>query len=168
MTTSLQPSPLSTRAIAGYAEQVGAHHDIYGSDGGADLRKLLDALGGKVVVARSFIAEEALTVRERGDFVVHLPPMTSDRRDRFTVAHELGHYFLHYLQPQLSGPQSFGRGSRNPAETQANVFAASLLMPTEHFRSAFADLGSDWWAVANRFGVSPAAAKVRAQVLGLS
>lgn len=50
-------------------------------------------------------------------------------RDRFTLCHELGHYFLH--QPENI---SYARGNipayRNP-EWQANVFAAELLAPYE-------------------------------------
>lgn len=93
--------------------------------------------------------------------------MTSNRRDRFTIAHELGHYFLHYLEPEVDGPRTFGRGERNRAETQANIFAAALLMPTEFFRQAHKRFGNDWWTLAEIFGVSPKAAEVRAQVLGL-
>ncbi|PPB47324.1 ImmA/IrrE family metallo-endopeptidase [Arthrobacter agilis] len=93
--------------------------------------------------------------------------MTSNRRDRFTIAHELGHYFLHYLQPGMTTPKSFWRGESNRGETQANVFAASLLMPEDFFKAAFSRCGRDWWALSQIFGVSPRAAEVRAQVLGL-
>lgn len=160
-------SPLSNRSIAEYAERVGKHHQIYSSDGRADLDRLLHALGGRIEVSPSFVADEALTVYEPGNFVVHLPPLTSDRRDRFTVAHELGHYFLHYLYAKRDDHTSFARGSRNRAETQANYFAASLLMPSEPFKAAHSQSGDDWWAIGNLFGVSPRAAEVRAEVLGL-
>ncbi|WP_285026096.1 ImmA/IrrE family metallo-endopeptidase [Plantibacter sp. ME-Dv--P-122b] len=160
-------SPLSSQAIAGYAERVGEHHAIYDSSGCADLERLVKILGGRIDVSSSFVSTEALTVRDRGDFTIHLPPMTSTRRDRFTIAHEIGHYFLHYLQPDLKGPSRFGRGDRNRAETQANYFAASLLMPAEIFRSAHRELGGDAWKLADRFEVSPRSAEVRAQALGL-
>ncbi|TFC92879.1 ImmA/IrrE family metallo-endopeptidase [Cryobacterium sp. TMT4-31] len=167
MSDVLIESPLSNRAISEYAERVGTHHGIYSETGQADLKRLIGILGGHVDVSPSVYAGEALSVRTRGDFTVHLPPMTSDRRDRFTMAHELGHYFLHYLQPAFEGPRTFGRGTRNKAETQANFFAASLLMPADKFKASHAVHGSDWWAVANVFGVSPKAAEVRAQVLGI-
>ncbi|MGP9838027.1 ImmA/IrrE family metallo-endopeptidase [Arthrobacter sp. 179] len=132
-----------------------------------DIDLLLKELGGKVDISESFYAVEALTVNKQGDFVVHLPPMTSDRRDRFTIAHELGHYFLHYLEPGMTGPRPFKRGQQNRVETQANIFAASLLMPAREFRAAQERLGQDWNALAEVFGVSPKAAEVRAQVLGI-
>ncbi|MEN0083162.1 MAG: ImmA/IrrE family metallo-endopeptidase [Leifsonia sp.] len=161
-------SPLSSSAIAEYAERVAEHHQVFGDRNRADLESLVRTLGGRIDVSSSFLAEEALTVRGPRDFTVHLPPMTSNRRDRFTIAHELGHYFLHYLQPGHEDPLLFGRGQRNRAETQANYFAASLLMPAERFRRAFAQCGGDMWELADEFDVSPRAAEVRAQVLGLS
>lgn len=160
-------SPLSNRAISEYAERIGRFHNAYSAEGRADIAWLVRALGGSVDVSDSVFAREALTVNAPGDFLVHLPPMTSDRRDRFTIAHELGHYFLHYLEPAVEGPKTFGRGERNRGETQANVFAAALLMPAEFFRQAHARVGDDWWTLAEVFGVSPKAAEVRAQVLGL-
>jgi predicted transcriptional regulator len=160
-------SPLSNRAISDYAERIGQFHNAYSPEGRADIDLLVRALGGTVDVSESVFAREALTVNGKGDFLVHLPPMTSNRRDRFTIAHELGHYFLHYLEPKVEGRKDFGRGERNRGETQANVFAAALLMPAEHFRAAHARVGNDWWTLADIFDVSPKAAEVRAQVLGL-
>jgi len=168
MGETLQASPLSNQSIAQYAELIGSHHGIYSQVGKADLEKLLQLLGGRIQQSQEMFGPEALTVHEPGNFEVHLPPLTSDRRDRFTVAHELGHYFLHYLYPKMEGRMTFGRGTRNRAETQANFFAASLLMPEAQFRTACTTFGSDWWSVGEVFGVSPSAASVRAQVLGVS
>ncbi|GAA0786769.1 ImmA/IrrE family metallo-endopeptidase [Roseibium denhamense] len=58
---------------------------------------------------------------------------------RFTVAHELGHYFVdgHWDRMGTAGMHvsraGFGR-SRDPFETEADHFAASLLMPRAHVR----------------------------------
>lgn len=162
-------SRLSTAAIQQYAEKVADAHGIFpGRDQPADLKALLSKLGGRTRVSESFSANEALTVNGVGDFIVHLPPMTSTRRDRFTIAHELGHYFLHYREPGLDGTEKFERGKRNPLETQANYFAAALLMPSARFRESYRRLAGDVWAVADAFDVSPRAVEVRAQSLGLS
>lgn len=161
------PSTLSRVAIRQYAELVAEHHDLFENGYRADLHRLVKKLGGSIDVASSLFADEALTVFEEGNFVIHLPPLTSERRDRFTIAHELGHYFLHYLQPAKTGESHFGRGGRNLAETQANYFAASLLMPEQKFRDAFQQFDGDEWAIADAFGVSPQAASVRAQTLNL-
>lgn len=156
---------LTNDAISSYAEQVGDHAGIYDPDGHADIDTLLRRLGGAVGYATD---EESLHVRSRGDFTIFIPHFTSSRRDRFTIAHELGHYFLHYLHPKVNGELSFGRGGRDRAETEANVFASALLMPAKQFEAAYWAAGGDTWKLAAQFDVSPRAAEVRAQVLGLS
>jgi Zn-dependent peptidase ImmA (M78 family) len=160
------PSPLSNQAISEYASRIGSHYGIYDEFGRADVEKLVEALGGRIRTAREVFSPEALSVYAPGSFDIYLPPITSSRRDRFTVAHEIGHYFLHYVHPGISTPMTFGRGSRNRAETQANYFAAALLMPEAAFREARRRVGDDWWALSETFGVSPSAAEVRAQVVG--
>lgn len=165
--STIAPSPLSNSAIAEYAKRVAEAHGEYVQGSRLDVKRLVGALGGRVETSMDIVAPEALTVHEPGNFTVHLPPLTSDRRDRFTIAHELGHYFLHYLHPEEQGRMAFGRGSRNRAETQANIFASSLLMPADAFIEAAGRYGNDWWRVGDEFGVSPSAASVRAQVLGL-
>ena len=159
------PAPLSYEAIREYAERVGVHHDVYNESGRADTDELAVRLGGRIVFADS---PESLVVDKPKSFTIFLPNLTSERRDRFTVAHEIGHYFLHYRLPKIDGARTFGRGERNRAETQANVFASSLLMPTEHFTSAFVAHAGDIWRLAAQFDVSPRAAEVRAEVLRLS
>jgi len=77
-------------------------------------------------------------------------------RDRFTVAHELGHFFLH-TQVSLARTPHSGRVRpfENP-EVQANRFAAELLMPFRLFRDH-----EDVESVCERFGVSASAATNR-------
>lgn len=161
-------SGLSYDAIRKYAERIGEVHDIYDFDGEAQIQRLIKSLGGRVEIAE-WGSDESLHVDGPTSFTIFLPPSTSSRRDRFTMAHELGHFFLHYLYPRRNegGVASFNRGSRNQAETEANVFASSLLMPEHHFRQAHRHLYPDIHALARRFNVSPAAVEVRCQVLGL-
>lgn len=159
------PAWLTNDAIAKYAEQVGTSAGIYDSNGRADIDLLLRKLGGHVGYATD---EESSHVHSRGDFEIFIPQLTSDRRDRFTIAHELGHYFLHYLHAKEQGEKSFSRGGRDRAETEANVFASALLMPAEKFEAAHWAHHGDMWKLAAQFDVSPRAAEVRAQVLGLS
>lgn len=159
------PANIKYDDIGEYAEKIGSFHGVYDSEGRADVKALVVALGG--VVQYSDVPE-SLDVHGPGSFVVNIPTHTSGRRDRFTIAHELAHYFLHYRYPNLEGRQTFGRGGRNRAETEANVFASSLLMPADKFTWAYHELDGDAWALARRFDVSPAAAEVRAHVLGLA
>lgn len=165
MSFGAEPSTLSYTAIRRYAERIGEHYGIYDRAGSADIRALVRELGGTVAYGEG---RESLSVSEPGNFTIYLPHMTSSRRDRFTIAHELGHYFLHYLHAEREGVVRFGRGDRNLAETQANVFASSLVMPEEQFRKWHRVHGGDKFAIAKIFEVSPAAVEVRAEVLGLS
>lgn len=163
MTPATRPANLSNAAIAAYAERIGEHHKIY-TAGRANLEALVTKLGGTWAYGDG---SESTMVWEPGRFEIFLPHFTSRSRDRFTIAHELGHYFLHYRYPDHEGPMVFHRGSSNRAETEANVFASALLMPAEHFRRAWTANDGDAWEVANHFEVSAAAANVRAQVLSL-
>lgn len=63
----------------------------------------------------------------------------TDGRVRFSIAHELGHYYIgeHY-ERLLAGKvhdSVSDFGSRDPREEQADEFAAELLMPMELFRA---------------------------------
>ncbi len=98
-------------------------------------------------------------------------------RKRFTIAHELGHHFLHLMhdgeyvdkEANLFRQQSGGEHELTPArrrEIQANMFAASLLMPAHEIlryweeRQSIEDL-------ARIFGVSTEAMGYRITSLGL-
>lgn len=162
MTTAVA-SRLSNAAIEEYAQRVGDAHNVY-TDGYADVYRLVANLGGCIETRDG---GESLKVQDTGQFTIFLPHFTTEMRDRFTIAHELGHYFLHYRYADIDGPMSYDRGGRNRAETEANVFAATLLMPAEPFEEKWKEHSGDVWRVAGYFGVSPAAARVRAEVLEL-
>lgn len=72
---------------------------------------------------------------------------------RFTVAHELGHYFLpghpDKLFPRGDGLHESRSGfiSHDPLERQADYFASALLMPTHQFREAVDYAGSGLAAI---------------------
>lgn len=87
-------------------------------------------------------------------------------RQRFTVAHELGHFALgHGPSPRDAGDFA---SSGDPRERAANKFAAELLMPAQAVREIFLSgaYGSAE-ALAMKFGVSKVAMGFRLQNLGL-
>ncbi|HEY5960907.1 MAG TPA: ImmA/IrrE family metallo-endopeptidase, partial [Polyangiaceae bacterium] len=111
------------------------------------------------------LVDGSLLVRGPNDFEIFLSAYTGIERDRFTIAHELGHYVLH---------SDFGRIQIRAArlgstriEWEANWFAAAFLMPREDFTEAFRKYAGQVRALASRYVVSPKAAQVRAQSLGL-
>lgn len=81
-------------------------------------------------------------------------------RDRFTAAHELGHYLHHKDVPIKFHRSATPLKAFRDSEWQANTFAAALLMPPE--RMALCKSLSE---VADRFGVSLQAAATQNRVL---
>jgi len=84
-------------------------------------------------------------------------------RNRFTVAHELGHYFLHSKEGEI---ELYGRrsGEDERAEWEANWFAASFLMPQEIFLTKVKELKTVGLLSAY-FMVSPEALRIRLKAL---
>lgn len=73
----------------------------------------------------------------------------SPERQRFTIAHELGHLFLHdnlSLNYDQGGVMMFRNGhsseGKDLREIEANTFAAELLMPESTLRSDLAQEGA--------------------------
>ena len=102
-------------------------------------------------------------------------------RQRFTIAHEIGHYLLHGKSAELfidKGYAAVFRGAsaakgEDPQEIQANQFAAALLMPRESVQKEIAthsfDLGDEQALsiLAIRFKVSLQAMTFRLSNLGV-
>lgn len=137
-----------------------------------DVLDMVNKLGG-VVYERGYIGVNgnSMIIKDDGSFDIYVSAMDSEDRQRFTIAHELGHYFIHYLQDTSGTPKtqyyrtSYAQGGRE--EYEANIFAASLLMPEQKFKQHFKLRDGDLSAVARDFGVSIAAAGVRARSLEL-
>ena len=132
------------------------------------LHAAVEQLNGTIEVSNAPTpAEEpggSLTIEPDGKFVIRLSPYTSPIRDHFTIGHELGHFFLHYdHRNPPSAAVSFHRYGSGPIETQANRFAAALLMPRADFISKMNEFRRDTYAVAGHFGVSEPAVRIRAQ-----
>lgn len=131
--------------------------------------------GGRIRVVDSPANYEAeggsLVIRGPHRYTIFLSPFTTPLRDNFTIAHELGHFVLHYT-PQREEfdeddlPLVFARYGTGLLEWQANRFAAALLMPKEPFSGDFSRL-KDVELLAGRYGVSTPAAEIRCKSLGL-
>lgn len=94
----------------------------------------------------------------------------SESKKRFTIAHELGHYFL----PNHKGiaynciikDQTLGDSSLFEEEREANEFASELLMPTKIFKEIIAHVNIDLnipsaVKIAKYFNVSKIAAAIK-------
>ncbi len=76
-------------------------------------------------------------------------------RDRFTIAHELGHIFLHPKGINLARNDKKGVIYCDP-EWQANTFARELLCPLDGI-----DINDGVETIANKFGVSNSVASIQ-------
>ena len=87
---------------------------------------------------------DGLLEHDCGQFYIYcnldrLESMSSPRA-RFTVAHELGHYFIDEHRNALrqgfvpKHPSHCDHESRNPIEQEADHFASCLLLPSDRFR----------------------------------
>ncbi|GAA5116996.1 ImmA/IrrE family metallo-endopeptidase [Luteolibacter yonseiensis] len=90
----------------------------------------------------------------------------SPQRQRFTLAHEIGHAVLHPGQRIVDYRRNID-APNTPVEREANQFASELIMPRERFKSAWRERGGNVYRVAAYFGVSHAAASIRAKDLGM-
>ena len=120
--------------------------------------------------------ESGALVKENDGFSIYINERHPINRQRFTIAHELGHYFLHRdkLKKENQGivdtikavegmphiTRIKGNGS-NKEEKEANRFAARLLMPKSIFKRVYKSTNSIE-EVAEKFRVSVQAAAVRA------
>lgn len=103
--------------------------------------------------------------------VIRYSTTESPVRQRFTIAHEIGHFALGHLNSAgkmfRDTPENFSNGAA-PEERQANAFAAQLLMPEKVVKFAVNERGFNTLkSLANVFDVSEVAMKYRLVNLGL-
>lgn len=107
-----------------------------------------------------------------GTPVIHVNADDARVRQRFTIAHEIGHFVLGHVRengrPMLRDTRAEYSMDSLPHERAANKFAASLLMPAEAVRFVIGQgYGSTLSQLTNMFGVSREAMQFRARNLGI-
>jgi Zn-dependent peptidase ImmA (M78 family) len=145
------------------------------------VQRMAEALGAEVVL-EPYRGDRisGMLHREDGRAIIGINSLENHTRQRFSLAHEMGHMLLHKGRFFLDGKVNF-RSSRSALgkdreEIEANVFASNLLMP-EHLVRASTDL---YWsrapysedselvrALARQFDVSNTAMHYRLVSLGL-
>ena len=174
---SPKPTNVSKRGISGFAERLASE---LGFSLGAPLEPIVARIGGRISYLKAPKVEgrpEAMVVTGRNKFVIFLPLMTTPERDRFTVAHELGHLFLHYPLILKEHPGAtmlatrFVEGddpTQRRAEWEANWFSSAFLMPPDTFKARFKAVQGNLDQLAISCGVSRDSARYRAEYLGLT
>jgi predicted transcriptional regulator len=169
-----EPALLSKPQVYSLAESAARQ---MGFEPGGDLYDLVRKMGGRVEIEDTLLSDPeqtgSLYVDGPNRFRIIVPSHTSPERDRFTIAHELGHFVLHYLWKKQKNPEfpdrlyALRKGS-DRIEWEANWFAAAFLMPEAEFKEKFEQLGGSVGQLAELFKVSHSATEVRARGLGLT
>jgi Zn-dependent peptidase ImmA (M78 family) len=140
-----------------------------------NLPRIIRALGIRYDERFMPADESGRIERDDDGYMIVVNATEGEQRRRFTAAHELAHYLLHrdLLHREGHLDRLFGPPGTNPSspftprhEVQANRLAADLLMPADAVR-AYEEMGLEVGEMARRFGVSPAAMRIRLQSLGL-
>jgi Zn-dependent peptidase ImmA (M78 family) len=104
--------------------------------------------------------------KNEDEWTIIINARQAPQRKLFTLAHELGHYFLHrHFQKQFTCNFS-SKGPTTRLEQEANRFAAELLMPSEQVIYRVKKAGSAARA-AHYFGVSEEAMQYRLDSLSI-
>lgn len=144
-----------------------------------DMSAVVEALGGELQVdmnVGSFSDGKIECKNTNSKFLIKVPYGQSKSRKNFTIAHEIGHLFLHmgYLIDEELWEESqkaiFYRQGNSETELQANEFAAALLMPRKKYKEILDEFTVDNYVliskVADYFNVSIDAASYRGKWLG--
>ncbi|GAA2571900.1 ImmA/IrrE family metallo-endopeptidase [Pseudonocardia hydrocarbonoxydans] len=105
--------------------------------------KIVESEGIELVYSRSQGIESGFAMRDGSRRIIGVNNLEAPRRQRFTIAHELGHLDLH-AERELTVDQSVRIYKRdevssmatNLEEIEANAFAAALLMPKDFIEEA--------------------------------
>lgn len=144
-----------------------------------DLKGLANSLG--VEVRHVYLDDDISGMIEHKNerYVISVNALDACYRQRFTIAHELGHFMnhRHLMQDGIDDNRAYRSTSSGryhnteigPAEeTQANRFAAALLMPAKAVRRAYNEGLKDVNELARKFQVSKQAMRIRLESLGLA
>jgi Zn-dependent peptidase ImmA (M78 family) len=152
-----------------------------GDDLPVDVDAIARQLGVQIVLERLDKSVSGMLYRDDDHVLIGVNSAHPERRQRFTVAHELGHLVLHKGRPlvvdhvRLNFRDATSSTATDSEEIQANAFAAELLMPRDRVIAAARPAlqqatGSDAAVVrdlADGFGVSVEAMDYRLTNLGL-
>jgi Zn-dependent peptidase ImmA (M78 family) len=145
--------------------------EVWGDGLPVDPVRIARSLGIKVLTARLDPDVSGALVKElQQDPVILLNAGDSSNRQRFTCAHEIGHFVKRSDTPEeyeyIDRRDALSAMGRDSDEIYANQFAASLLMPAEAVRR-LTHAGLSDLQLALRFDVSLEAMQYRLRNLGL-
>lgn len=170
---------LRRRRIERVARDLLARHGVL--TGPVNVKHIAEA--EKLIVREGSLADGISGfIHQSGDrAIIGVNSDHSPARQRFTIAHELGHYLLHDVETWHVDRSLMAIRYRNEVSSQgtdidereANCFAAEILMPQEFLQRDLEGceagdlLDEDFvWDLAERYQVSPQAMQIRLLNLG--
>jgi Zn-dependent peptidase ImmA (M78 family) len=107
--------------------------------------------------------------KESKTWVIRINKDHHPNRQRYSIAHELGHFCLHkHLSHFFEDDIFFRGGELSKEEWQANEFAGAILMPEQIFREKVRSGTRNIEDLSKEFKVSSLALRIRAKSLGMS
>jgi len=127
-----------------------------------------DELKDHVELAQYFKEQEVEGFSIKGSNKIFVDDKPETARQRFTVAHELGHILLGHLEGEglsvVFRDSGSSPKSNDPNELSANAFAAELLMPEPVMKEAY-KMTNSIASLATIFGVTRKAVVLRVERL---
>ena len=149
-----------------------------------DVEKVAKHLGLKIVEAHLGYDVSGLLISSKTSTCIAVQEDHPSYRKRFTIGHEIGHFFLRHQFPPgqhvhidheyvITPRNSRSKAGIDPKEIEANQFAASLLMPSKLLLAEIESkkmkplLDRHVTELAEKFEVSEQAMTIRLSTLGL-
>jgi Zn-dependent peptidase ImmA (M78 family) len=139
--------------------------------------EIAERLNIKVVVTSLQPGVSGALIRDNGHNFIAVNVAHHRNRQRFTIAHEIGHYQLEHATDHVDREftvimrDESSSSAENSLEVAANQFAAALLMPRSLIMRDFARLGAftdeEVTRLALKYQVSELALQLRLRNLGL-
>jgi len=165
-TGQFQPAGLAKKEIFEIAEALAVK---LGFDQVSDnVSEVVERLGGAIELEKDLMKLDSsggkIEIRGPRSFTISVSPLSSATRDRFTIAHEIGHYVLHSQFGKYTGILERNLDSQ-PIEWEANSFAAAFLMPLDKIVATIHEIGPFVSELAMEFKVSEEAMEYRLKTL---
>jgi len=166
--TPPEPCYLSKTSIRDRSQTLGR---ILGLSAASDLYEVVERLGGKIQRLDDMHSTDmaSITVATRTTshepfFTITLLPSVLPAKERWSIAHELGHLFLHSQYGHIPIKANHSASDYNElVEAEATLFASHLLMPDDAVEKVMHSIGRDSVALAAHFGVPESVAWQRMQ-----
>jgi Zn-dependent peptidase ImmA (M78 family) len=137
---------------------------------GAALEPVVERLGGTIrylPFAEKNSKQASITVEKDGKFVIQLLHILFPLQERMSIAHELGHLFLHSRYGEIALQAYHDEEYKNElVEEEAYEFACGFLMPEKKFFKVAKYFNNDSVRVAAHFMVPEPVARQRMINLG--